>query len=316
VIRVAECADRFISGTFSDILDEDLSGLQALSPTLVTGQLVGWGAFREFFMHFGARVGVAILMCCSSVSLAVAETKPADDSLKIASAATAAKNAETTGSAAASKAPVTRTVKPARKKPKAVAPSLVARIDLNAQRMHVTSNGQTVGSWAISSGKFGYETPPGRFRPQWATKMHYSRKYYNSPMPYSVFFNRGIATHGTAYSRLLGRPASHGCIRLQTANARKFYTLVKRHGYKRTRIIVTGRAKQTMTASRSRRVLRRRNSFAASSSSGWGPTAYSGQRTSRRRRSLRQYDRARLQRHRQRVQRYYRSRRMVFPGDG
>ena len=266
-------------------------------------------------MHFGVGVRVAIFMCCGSVSLAAAEKKSAINGLKVGSAEMAASSSATSGNVAAPKAPVARAAKPLRTKPKAVAPSLVARIDLDAQRMNVTSNGKPVGSWAISSGKFGYETPPGRFRPQWATKMHYSRKYYNSPMPYSVFFNGGIATHGTAHSRLLGRAASHGCIRLQTANARKFYTLVKRHGYKRTRIVVTGRAKQSMTTSRSRRVPKRRNSFAASSSLGWGATAYSGQRNSRRRYSLRQYDRARLQRHRQRVRRYYQSRRMVFPGD-
>jgi len=254
-------------------------------------------------------------MCCSSVSLAAAENKSAANSGKIASAEMAAPSPAVSGNVAAPKTPTIRAAKHVRAKPKAVTPSLVARIDLDAQRMNVTSNGKLVGSWAISSGKFGYETPPGRFRPQWATKMHYSRKYYNSPMPYSVFFNGGIATHGTAHSRLLGRAASHGCIRLQTANARKFYTLVKRHGYKRTRIVVTGRAKQTMSASRSRRVRKRRNSFAASSSVGWWATANSGQRNSRRRHSLRQYDRARLQRHRQRVRRYYQSRRMVFPGD-
>jgi len=253
-------------------------------------------------------------MCCSSVSGAAADKKPVEESVKIASAEPTATSAGAATNVAAAKEPVTRAVKPVRAKPKAVAPSLVARIDLNAQRMHVTSNGKPVGSWAISSGKFGHETPPGRFRPQWATKMHYSRKYYNSPMPYSVFFNKGIATHGTAHARLLGRPASHGCIRLRTANARKFYNLVKRHGYKRTRIVVTGRAKQTMTASRMRRLPRRRNSFSASSAPGWGPTSYSGQADSRRRYSLRQYDRMRMQRHRQRVQRYYQSRHMVFSG--
>lgn len=142
---------------------------------------------------------------------------------------------------------------PTKKKPRAVAPSLVARIDLTEQRMVVTSNGREVGNWKISSGKAGHETPPGRFRPTWTSKMHYSRKYYNSPMPYSVFFNGGIATHGTSYNRMLGRPASHGCIRLRTANARTFYNLVHRHGHKRTRIIVTGRARQYWASNRSGR---------------------------------------------------------------
>ena len=69
--------------------------------------------------------------------------------------------------------------------------------------------------------------------------MHYSRKYHNSPMPYSVFYHGGYAVHGTNYVSKLGRPASHGCIRLHTANARTFYNLVNQYGRKNTLIRVS-----------------------------------------------------------------------------
>ena len=46
--------------------------------------------------------------------------------------------------------------------------------------------------------------------------MWYSRKYDMSPMPYSVFFRGGYAIHGTGYVKQLGRPASHGCVRLHS----------------------------------------------------------------------------------------------------
>ncbi|WP_342742259.1 L,D-transpeptidase [Planktotalea frisia] len=36
----------------------------------------------------------------------------------------------------------------------------------------------------------------------------------------------------------LGRPASAGCVRLHTANAAKLFSLVKKHGFKNTRIVV------------------------------------------------------------------------------
>jgi lipoprotein-anchoring transpeptidase ErfK/SrfK len=36
----------------------------------------------------------------------------------------------------------------------------------------------------------------------------------------------------------LGRPASHGCIRLQTGNAAQFYSLVQQVGRGNTRITV------------------------------------------------------------------------------
>jgi lipoprotein-anchoring transpeptidase ErfK/SrfK len=53
--------------------------------------------------------------------------------------------------------------------------------------------------------------------------MWYSRKYDNSPMPYSVFFRGGYAVHGTSYVKQLGRPASHGCVRLPHAFAAKLF---------------------------------------------------------------------------------------------
>lgn len=115
---------------------------------------------------------------------------------------------------------------------------VVAHVNLSSQRMHVKVNGRHYASWKISSGRKGYRTPTGTWRPKWTTKMHYSRKYYNSPMPYSVFYHGGYAVHGTNYVSRLGRPASHGCIRLHTANARKFYNLVNRYGRKNTLIKV------------------------------------------------------------------------------
>lgn len=258
-------------------------------------------------MRIALRVGIALVAC--GASGAVAGEAKKQGAIRVAAAEAVEPSQSVAG-------PVTKTArlspaaKPARR---AVAPSLVARIDLTRQRMHVTSNGKVVGRWKISSGKLGYETPPGRFRPKWASKMHYSRKYNNSPMPYSVFFNGGIATHGTTYTRRLGGAASHGCIRLQTANARKFYKLVHRHGYKRTRIIVTGRAKINRSVARrsTRKAHRssRRNNFAAASKR---RNAY---QANVRRYSLNAYHRRQVSRYQQRVTRYYQSRRLVYPGD-
>jgi hypothetical protein len=59
-------------------------------------------------------------------------------------------------------------------------------------------------------------------------------------MPFAVFFNGGIATHGTTAVGMLGRPASHGCIRLTTGNAQIFFNIVHRYGFAATRINVRG----------------------------------------------------------------------------
>ena len=118
------------------------------------------------------------------------------------------------------------------------AASLIARVDVAAQKMTVTHLGKIVHEWPVSTAREGYSTPRGQYRPQRVHKMWYSRSYDNSPMPYAVFYDRGWAIHGTSAISRLGSPASHGCVRLATDNAEAFYTLVRQVGPGNTRIIV------------------------------------------------------------------------------
>ena len=127
-------------------------------------------------------------------------------------------------------------------------------INLSTQRMHVTVNGMPYATWRISSGRRGYYTPRGTYRPTWLKRMHYSRKYDNAPMPYSIFFRGGYAIHGTNVISRLGRPASHGCVRLHPGNAAKLFELVKKYGRKNTIIRITG---STDVAYRNLKPLRR-----------------------------------------------------------
>jgi lipoprotein-anchoring transpeptidase ErfK/SrfK len=121
----------------------------------------------------------------------------------------------------------------------AKAASLVAMVDISSQTMTVTKSGRVLYRWQVSTARKGYITPRGTYRPQRLHRMWYSRKYHMSPMPYSVFYHGGYAIHGTGAVKRLGRPASHGCVRLLTANAAKFYSLVKQVGMGNTRIVVT-----------------------------------------------------------------------------
>lgn len=115
---------------------------------------------------------------------------------------------------------------------------VVARIDISKQTMTVSENGKFLYSWRVSTARKGYRTPRGNFRPTRLHKMWYSRKYDMSPMPYSIFFYGGYAIHGTDAIRSLGRPASHGCIRLHPSNARTLYNLVKARGAGNARIVL------------------------------------------------------------------------------
>lgn len=111
-----------------------------------------------------------------------------------------------------------------------------ATIDLSDQRMYVSIGGKYAYTWRVSTGKRGYRTPTGSYRPTRMYREYYSRKYNNSPMPHSIFFRGGYAIHGTGYIKYLGRPASHGCVRLHPSHARTLYNLVRKHGRGNTRI--------------------------------------------------------------------------------
>jgi lipoprotein-anchoring transpeptidase ErfK/SrfK len=114
--------------------------------------------------------------------------------------------------------------------------NIVANIDLSRQVMTVTVDGAPYARWKVSTGRNGYGTPTGSYRPYLLRRMHYSSKYENSPMPHSVFFRGGYAIHGTQYVKRLGRRASHGCVRLHPRNAARLYQLVLRYGFDNTRI--------------------------------------------------------------------------------
>ncbi len=121
----------------------------------------------------------------------------------------------------------------------AEAAAVEARIHVSSQRMVVLVDGIKTGEYAVSTGKRGYRTPLGSYRPTRMHKKYYSRKYHNSPMPNSIFFNGGIAVHGTYETGRLGRPASHGCVRLHPRDAATLFGLVRSHGMENSRIVVT-----------------------------------------------------------------------------
>ncbi|MDO9061919.1 MAG: L,D-transpeptidase [Bradyrhizobium sp.] len=116
---------------------------------------------------------------------------------------------------------------------------VVVQIDKSSQRMAVSVDGTMRYSWPVSTGRRGYGTPSGVFRPQMMARRWFSRKYYNSPMPHSIFFHRGYAIHGTSELARLGGPASHGCIRLHPSNAAALYSLIERRGPGNTRIVIS-----------------------------------------------------------------------------
>jgi len=114
-------------------------------------------------------------------------------------------------------------------------------IDKSRQKMTVALDGVTKYEWPVSTGKAGYSTPSGTYTTTSMNEIWYSKEWDNAPMPHSVFFRKdGYAIHGSLEVRNLGRPASHGCVRISPENAATFFALVKKVGLKNTQVVLTG----------------------------------------------------------------------------
>ena len=94
-------------------------------------------------------------------------------------------------------------------------------ISLADQMAYLYRGDTLVAASTISSGKDSKPTPDGIFSILRKTTMWRSKKYDNAPMPFAQFFDpAGIAMHA-GYNP--GTPASHGCVRLPMAFAKKLY---------------------------------------------------------------------------------------------
>jgi hypothetical protein len=121
------------------------------------------------------------------------------------------------------------------------AAGLVIEIDKSTQRMTVSLDDETIHTWPVSTGLRAYDTPSGEYTPFRLVADHYSREWDDAPMPHSIFFTKkGHAIHGTTHLRNIGRPASHGCVRLEPGNARVLFGLVKKHGLANTKVVLHG----------------------------------------------------------------------------
>jgi lipoprotein-anchoring transpeptidase ErfK/SrfK len=99
-------------------------------------------------------------------------------------------------------------------------------VNKSTQRMTVSS-GFTEFDFKVSTAGSGHVTPTGTFHPTSLEVMHHSKRYNNAPMPHSIFYSGGYAIHATNAVGHLGRPASHGCVRLSPHDAAVLFNLVR-----------------------------------------------------------------------------------------
>lgn len=103
---------------------------------------------------------------------------------------------------------------------------LVITVDLEARVISAFRDGHEIGTAVALLGTQKHPTPLGTFPVLSKSREHFSRKYNNAPMPYSLWLtNTGIAIHG---SPVMNGYASHGCIGVPDEFAAKLFAATKR----------------------------------------------------------------------------------------
>ncbi|MCB1391118.1 MAG: L,D-transpeptidase [Rhodobacteraceae bacterium] len=121
----------------------------------------------------------------------------------------------------------------------ASAEAIVARVSVSEQTLYLYVDGMLRYEWPVSTAGNGYITPRGEWQPTWLSRWHRSRQYNNAPMPFAIFYHEGYAIHATDATWALGRPASHGCVRLHPDNASLLFAMVEEQGRENMRVVVT-----------------------------------------------------------------------------
>lgn len=119
--------------------------------------------------------------------------------------------------------------------------AILVNIDKTRQQMTVYVDGVERYEWPVSTGRAGYSTPSGTYTATSMNEIWYSKQWDNAPMPHSIFFIKdGHAIHGSFEVKNLGRPVSHGCVRISPKDAAILYALVEENGLENTQVVVTG----------------------------------------------------------------------------
>ena len=119
--------------------------------------------------------------------------------------------------------------------------AVLINIDKTKQKMTIFLDGVEKYDWPVSTGRAGYSTPSGTYTATSMNEVWYSKEWDDSPMPHSIFFMKdGHAIHGSYEVKTLGKPVSHGCVRISPENATTLYALVEKNGLENTEVVLTG----------------------------------------------------------------------------
>jgi len=104
-------------------------------------------------------------------------------------------------------------------------------VSIAKQRLTAWRDGKVVYRFVISTGRPGYETPPGHYKVLEKYENRWSRKW-SVWMPYAMRWYQGYFIHqlphkdGSSYNigaSKLGKPDSHGCVRVNVGDAETLF---------------------------------------------------------------------------------------------
>lgn len=100
-------------------------------------------------------------------------------------------------------------------------------IEVNVTTQQVTAweGDKPVMSFVVSTGLPQTPTILGKFNIYWKLEstLMTGPGYYLPEVPYTMYFYKGYALHGTYWHNNFGQPMSHGCVNLQTDNAKQLF---------------------------------------------------------------------------------------------
>lgn len=98
-------------------------------------------------------------------------------------------------------------------------------VNLSQQRLYAYAGDTLVRSFVVSTGTWQTPTVTGKYRIY--IKQRYDNMagpgYYLPDVPYTMYFYKGYAIHGTYWHNNFGTPMSHGCVNLSIPDAEWVY---------------------------------------------------------------------------------------------
>jgi len=117
--------------------------------------------------------------------------------------------------------------------------SLYIKIGIFRQVMRVYRENRLVYKWPVSTGRSGFETPLGTYRPIFIRENYNSRVCNRMFLKNVIFLKNDLAIFGASTDRPLKRGDAYRCIKMGKRNSKKLYNLIQQYGKRRVKIKIT-----------------------------------------------------------------------------